>query len=256
MVSILTADLGNSALKLLVWQWGGSLAPARPILRRAVREGEDLESALAGLGGLAAAAFSTVAGEERSRAVLSALRKALDGGGPLILEPGVENRCLHPETTGLDRLFAARGAFEWGLSCALVVDAGSALTVDAYRREGPRPVFLGGAIAPGPELLAQALASGTARLPRVDPRPAVPALGRDTEGALLAGIAVGFRGAAHELVEAIAREAGFGGAPVLLAGGAAGYLDDPTAFPGRELRRDPDLVHRGLLGAALAELRR
>lgn len=256
MISILTADLGNSSLKLLLWRWEGSHGQAQPARRRTVHAGDELAPVLAEFGPLSAVAFSSVAGLERSGEVLRSLRAALGTDGALVLEPGVENRCTRPETTGDDRLFAARGAFELGLASALVLDAGSALTVDAYRQEAGRPVFLGGAIAPGPSLLARALAEGTARLPRVEPRPLVPALGRDTEGALLSGIAIGFRGAARALVEALAAEADLVDAPVLLTGGAATFLEGPAVFPGREVRREDDLVHRGLLGAALGGLGR
>src|SRR6185436_227508 len=111
--------------------------------------------------------------------------------------------------------------------------------------------FLGGAIAPGPRLLAAALASGTARLPLIEPRVGAQALGTVTEDAIQAGVVVGFRGAAERLVEEIAAESGLGTAPVVLTGGARAFLLEPRPFTTRSLEVVPELVHRGLLAALL-----
>jgi type III pantothenate kinase len=154
---------------------------------------------------------------------------------------------------GRDRLYAARGAVQIARSDAVVVDAGTALTVDAVRM-GETPRFLGGAIAPGPRLLADALHRHTARLPLVEPKEGAPALAHDTQAALQAGIVVGFRGAAAELVRRVAEEARVERtALVVVTGGARGLLLRPTScFGERRVVEDPLLVHRGLL-AALAD---
>jgi type III pantothenate kinase len=121
-------------------------------------------------------------------------------------------------------------------------------------RDGTGGVFLGGAIAPGPQLCAEALAQGGARLLAVDPRPGARALGRTTPEALEAGVVVGFRGAARELVRAIGDASGLGAAPLVLTGGARGFLLDPPLFAGRDLVVVEDLVHLGLLDALLDHL--
>jgi type III pantothenate kinase len=251
---VLTVDLGNSRAKVRLW----ALGPRAPDCReRADFEGTDLERELGSW--LAArrveqAVLSSVAGSERTERVRALLRAQ---SGELIdaPPPGLRNLCRSPERVGRDRLYAARGALaELARSC-LVVDAGTALTVDALRVEAGEGSFLGGAIAPGPALLARALADGTARLPRVEPAAGARALGRDTEEALASGIAVGFRGAARELVERIAAEAALGAAPVCLTGGARAFLLEPEPFTERVLDEQPDLVHRGLIEAALDLLR-
>jgi type III pantothenate kinase len=153
---------------------------------------------------------------------------------------------------GEDRLFAARGALELVGRSAIVVDAGTALTVDALRagESGERAAFLGGAIAPGPDLLSASLGSGTAQLYAIDPRPGVPALGRDTREALESGVCVGFLGAARELVRRVAEEAGFRAPDLVLTGGARHLLVELQA-PGGGRRLDlEELVERGLLAAA------
>jgi type III pantothenate kinase len=241
---VLTIDLGNSSAKLRLW----SAAGPRPTCLARRDESESPGAELAGwLARLrpARAVLSSVASAARS-AELRALVEAL---APLRVGPpaALENRCREPERVGEDRLFAALGA-AWLLERpCVVVDAGTALTVDAVEVRSGRAAFLGGAIAPGPALLADALAHGTARLPRIEPRPGAHALGTITEDALAAGIGVGFRGAARALVDGVARDAGLDAAPIALTGGARAFLLEPRPFTETELFVEEELVHLGML---------
>ncbi|HEX6885453.1 MAG TPA: type III pantothenate kinase [Planctomycetota bacterium] len=251
---MLTVDLGNSRLKALLW--GPTLrSSTEPPAPAGSFEGEssDLDPFARWLEPLRGrpGALSSVASTARSEAVQRALEAA---GVRLHVAPdsGLENRCRPPEGVGTDRLYAAAAAAELCAGACLVVDAGTALTVDAVAVEGPVRVFLGGAIAPGPALLAAVLAEGTARLPLIQPEPGARALGRSTEEALRAGIGLGFRGAARALVEGLAAETGLAAAPLVLTGGARAHLLLPVPFTTRPLRVVPDLVHRGLLAALRA----
>ena len=256
----LTADLGNSRLKLALWPASADAGPGAPAVEPArvwTARADDLAQ---GAGGAFAPPFAgvflgSVADEARTGELAERLA-ALTGRLEVDPASGLENATRAPETVGRDRLFAARAALALAPAGALVVDVGTALTVDAVvpGAEGPfAGRFLGGAIAPGVELGARALADHTARLPRVEPRPGARALGRDTPEALVAGLVVGLRGAARELVAEVGREAGLAAAPVFLTGGARDYLLRPAPlFPPERLRVDPALVHRGLLLAGLA----
>jgi len=249
---MLTVDLGNSRAKLRLWSSGAGKAVVHAPVARLDLEGEALEELEGWLREHrpSRAALSSVASAVRTARVRERLERVV---GELVVAPpsGLENRCVTPDSVGSDRLYAALGAAAaLGRSC-LVVDAGTALTVDALLVSGGARAFLGGAIAPGPTLLAEALAAGTARLPRIEPHTGARALGRSTADALQGGVVVGFRGAARELVEELAREAGFSDAPVVLTGGARRFLLEPQPFTARELRVDEELVHRGLLVAAL-----
>lgn len=282
----LTADLGNSGLKLAAWRplSPAAVGAALPAARLALPLGAgDDAGALAGgldaflatltaeVGPVDSSALSSVAGSERTAALTSVLDAALGRvGGRALLRPdhGLENTCAQPQTVGADRLFAARGALELVGGGAVVVDVGSALTVDAVAAadrgagdgaatDDRRGRFLGGAIAPGPRLAASALERGGAQLPLVDPDPRAPALGRETTAALISGIVHGLRGGAFELARRVGAEAGLAAAPRVLTGGARAFLTEPEPFWDGDLRVDPDLVHRGLLAALLdAEARR
>ncbi len=250
----LTLDLGNSRCKLRRWRVALGRAPelcASDELASTGALAGRLETWLEGAGELAGAALVSVAAPELE-AALARLLEARFGARFLgALDAGLESACREPARVGRDRLFAARGALELVHGSCLVLDAGTALTVDALRApEGGPPTFLGGAIAPGPRLLARALAGGTARLQEVDPRPRPRALGRDTREALESGVALGFAGAARELVQRIGAEAELELAALVLTGGARAFLEQPALFGERSLRVEPDLVHLGLLAAA------
>jgi type III pantothenate kinase len=279
MPHILTADLGNSALKLRLFRLAGE---ARAVSGELVR-GADLErsAASAGLASLAAAwlaegpapervAVSSVAGEEDAAALVEAIATAPAADRParveVLLAPdaGLENRCRVPARVGRDRLYAARAALALVGRPAVVIDCGTALTVDAVAPLDAGPgaaadasshgagggAFLGGAIAPGPALLARALGEGAAQLFAVAPDASAPALGRDTREALAAGVVHGLRGAAARLAREVAREAGFGAHALVVTGGGAGLLLGPAERGDAELADAlvvPDLVHHGLL---------
>ena len=248
-VTHVTVDLGNTLLKVRGWHRS---ADGCQRLRSADLGGgpehlaERLAAWLAGLGEPFAAALASVAGSEVETRIAEVLVRAAEVAH-VNPDPGLENRCRVPELVGRDRLWAARGALSLvGESC-LVLDAGTALTVDAVQCLESGDAFLGGAIAPGPDLGARALAEWAARLPRVDPRPGVPALGRDTEEAIRAGVGVGFRGAAAELARRVAQEAGLDDPALVVTGGARAFLLTPEPLFARDPVENEDLVHLGLL---------
>ena len=147
-----------------------------------------------------------------------------------------------PEKTGIDRVLTVAAAYEqMGKACA-VVDAGTALTVDCCDDAG---TFLGGAIAPGAQLMLDALHERTARLPRVELAAPSGGIGKNTEQAILLGVQTGVRGMVKELIESYATE--LGRWPDLIATGG----DAEKLFEGWELVHaiSPDLT---LYGIALA----
>lgn len=99
-----------------------------------------------------------------------------------------------PHTLGCDRLAAAVGAKnEVPARNLLIIDAGSAITIDFVDKEGN---FRCGNIAPGVKMRLRALHEFTARLPLVNKEGETPALGYDTETAIRSGV---IRGICHEI---------------------------------------------------------
>ncbi len=90
-----------------------------------------------------------------------------------------------PESLGSDRLAAACGAWYPGGSAQIIIDAGTAITIDVVHANG---VFPGGVIMPGPALSNQALSSYTAKLPEVPLVLPEGAYGNSTTKALQHGL--------------------------------------------------------------------
>lgn len=98
-------------------------------------------------------------------------------------------RYATPSTLGLDRVCAAIGAATlFPGEAALVVDAGTAVTLDVVGSDG---AFMGGNIAPGLRMRLKALHDFTKALPEVKPDGPLPPFGTDTDTAIRAGVAGG-----------------------------------------------------------------
>jgi type III pantothenate kinase len=153
----------------------------------------------------------------------------------------------HPETVGIDRLADAVAAnrLRDPNEPAIVVDHGSAITVNLLSREG---VFRGGAILPGTRMTARALHEFTDGLPLVEVTDAPQVLERSTKGAIRFGLYWGSVGAVREVIRRIAPD---GPEPqVFLTGGGAPAL---AAILGEGRDRPPQFVpHLTLAGVALA----
>lgn len=160
------------------------------------------------------------------------------------------------DTVGADRLLDAWAATLRFGAPLIVVDLGTATTVDAVGADG---AFLGGAILPGIELGAQALARGTAQLPRIDATDLPAAIGTDTPAAIASGLVFGHVGAVRELVGRMKAQIGVRATVVVTGGLSRASWANAWTAAGDGLPRiadvvDPDLTLRGLgrLGASLA----
>ena len=148
-----------------------------------------------------------------------------------------------PARVGTDRLLAALAARHRAGGACIVVDAGTAVTVDAVDADG---TFLGGAIFPGPGLMARALADGTAQLPLVEVgREFVPerAIGKNTEEAIRFGIMRALSGAVGGIAADMMQVVGTA-APVYITGG---YAPPGQGERGVAESVVPDLVLEGLV---------
>ena len=114
---------------------------------------------------------------------------------PLFVEPGIKTGMpvLYdvPADVGADRIVNAVAAYEKYGGPAIVVDFGTATTFDAISASGQ---YLGGVIAPGPGISAEALFTKTARLPRVEIKAPLKVIGTSTIGSIQSGIYYGYLG--------------------------------------------------------------
>jgi type III pantothenate kinase len=146
-------------------------------------------------------------------------------------------------TLGQDRILCAFGAWRKARQACVVVDAGTAITVDFIDGEG---TFQGGMIAPGVAMMLKAMHDGTAALPLLaftPPDEARGPFGKETTHAMLLGVKTAAVGLVHKAIDtyALAYEA----YPQVIATGG----DAPTLFADDDLIEHlvPDLQLVGIL---------
>lgn len=140
---------------------------------------------------------------------------------PVIIEPGVKTgmpiRIDNPKEVGADRICNAVAAFGAHGGPAVCIDLGTATTLDAVSAEGE---YLGGAIAPGLAISANALVSRTAQLRRVEFATPVRLIGKSTAEAIQSGVVTGYACLIEGMLERFRKELG-GTATAVLTGGLA-----------------------------------
>ncbi len=137
---------------------------------------------------------------------------------------GLTIRYQNPHEIGSDRLVNAAAAFARYRTAVIIVDFGTATTFCAITATGD---YLGGAIAPGLGIAADALASRTAKLPRVELIKPKAAIGADTASSMQSGLIFGYAGLVDEMVTRISREIGQP-AKVVATGGLAPLIAAET----------------------------
>jgi type III pantothenate kinase len=128
---------------------------------------------------------------------------------PLIVDAGVKTgvRVLYedPKAVGADRIVDAAAVQHLYGGPACVVDFGTGTTFDAITASGE---YLGGAIAPGIGIAAEALFAAGAKLSRVDLQRPPGVIGRNTTHALQSGLLFGYVGLVEGLVARFRAELG------------------------------------------------
>lgn len=239
-------NVGNSRLAIGVFQAGNLDFSARIAHDNRADWAGRLADAWARIKGrdnaaIAAASVNPALNEAIEHAVQQATGQKVEWVGREIDLP-IKVRTDAPEQTGVDRILNVAAAFEQMQKACVVVDAGSAITVDVCDDKGE---FLGGAIFPGVRMMLDALQERTARLPRVEMETPSTPFGRNTADAMRHGVYHGIRGLVKELTENYATELGLW--PDIIATGG----DAEKLFEGWELIHAiaPDLT---LYGIALA----
>lgn len=147
-----------------------------------------------------------------------------------------------PDKVGVDRVVSAAAAYGVVEDAIIVVDFGTAVTIDLVDENG---IFRGGVILPGLEISAKALKDNTAQLPEVKiTKPAGP-YGKNTEEAIKAGIYYAAIGAIEEIIRRYSEEIGKWPQTVI-TGAAAKIIADDCEFI------DDYVPHLVLKGVVLA----
>jgi type III pantothenate kinase len=207
---LLALDIGNTNITLGLVH-GETIIAARRATTRAASTPDELEVLIDNLLRLDGATLTDVTGIS-----LASVVPALTGVIGVIAErrsvplmvAGSGNmpmpiRMQRPTEVGADRLVNGLAVARLYGTPAIVVDFGTATTFDCVSRDG---AYVGGAITPGLELGLEALASRTARLPRIELQEPPKAIGTDTVSAMQSGVVLGYRSLTLGLLESIRTE--------------------------------------------------
>jgi type III pantothenate kinase len=147
---------------------------------------------------------------------------------PLVIGPGVKTGVrictANPREVGADRVANAAAAHHLYSGPMILIDFGTATTLDVLSKEGD---YLGGAIAPGILIAAEALFERASKLPRVELVPPEHAIGKNTVTTMQSGIIFGYVGLIESLVKRMNRELGQQ-AYVVATGGLAKIIAGQT----------------------------
>ena len=207
---LLVIDIGNTNITTGLVR-SGALVATRRVASDARATSDALEVTLAGLLGLDAASLADIRAIACASVVPSltthvetlAARRDL----PVVVATAgtvpIAVRVDRPSEVGADRLVNALAAARLYGTPAVVVDFGTATTLDCVAADG---AYVGGAIAPGLELGLEALAARTAKLPRIELRSPDRAIGRDTVSAMQSGTIIGYQSLTAGLLARVRRE--------------------------------------------------
>jgi type III pantothenate kinase len=132
------------------------------------------------------------------------------GAPALVVGPGIKTGMPilyeNPREVGADRIVNAVAAYEAHHGGCIVVDFGTATTWDVVNQRGE---YLGGVIAPGIQISAEALYRYAAKLPRVEIARPTKVLGKNTVASMQSGLLYGYAGMVDALVERLRAEVDF-----------------------------------------------
>ena len=211
---LLVVDIGNSNVVLGIFDGH--------VLKSHWRVATDVRTTSDEYGLLLVNLFSTagVLADRISGAIMSSVVPALTGTFEALIEErfhqhpllvtaetdtGLTLRYTHPEEIGSDRLVNAAAAYHKYRRDLIVVDFGTATTFCVVTRDGQ---YLGGVIAPGLNISAEALFARAAKLSRVELVKPKTVIGSDTAAGVQSGLLFGHAGLVDAIVHRIERELG------------------------------------------------
>jgi type III pantothenate kinase len=246
---ILAVDIGNTQTVLglfagdgLDGHWRVSTDATLTADELAVKTGALLEMGGLGWRDVAHVVVSSVVPVLTAAYVEMAER--MTGRAPMVIGPGLKTgmpiRYDNPHEVGADRIVNGVAAFREYGGPLVVVDFGTATTIDVIAEDG---AYLGGAIAAGVETSAEALFRKAARLSAIDLEAPAKVIGTNTRESVQAGLLLGEAAMVDGLVRRVWSELGRETA-VVATGGLASMM---APLCDTIIHVEPDLTLRGLM---------
>ncbi len=232
---LLAVDIGNTNTVIGLFEGTALRAHFRLETRRGAT-GDDYAALVSGLFALQGLPFKGAGGAGGIEAgiiatVVPTLLRPFEeffrrhlGIEPIVVGPGTRTGMPvlydNPREVGADRIVNAVAAYERHRQGCLIVDFGTATTLDVVT---PRGEYLGGTIAPGIGISAEALYRAAAKLPRVEIVKPRSVIGKNTVASMQAGLFYGYAGLVDGLVARMRAELDFP-VRVIATGGLAALL--------------------------------
>ena len=239
---LLAIDVGNTQILLALYD-GTQFFEHWRLATNAERTSDEyavLVRQFIGDAGVSGVAISSVV--PRATAALRSMATRYFKIEPVVVEPGTKTGMPilidNPREVGADRIVNAIGAYDLFGGPTIVVDFGTATTLDAVSAKGE---YLGGAILPGIEISMDALFQRADRLSRVELIEPRHVIGKSTAEALQSGAIYGFAGQVDAIVHRMEDE--LGDSTVLATGGLSTLI---ARFSETIQHLDPWLTLHGL----------
>ncbi len=227
---LLVIDVGNTNIVLGLWEEGQLLHRYR-LRTLAGRTSDELGVLLldlfrnSGLDGRPSGAIISCVVPDQLAALQQTCEQVF-GIRALVVGPGIRTGLPiladNPREVGADRIVNAVAAFKRVQGACVVVDFGTATTFDCVSDKGE---YLGGIIAPGFQISAEALTRRTSKLPKVEVARPRTVIGRNTIHSMQSGLFYGYVSLVDGLVHRVRVELGPEVAPRILAtGGLANII--------------------------------
>jgi type III pantothenate kinase len=211
---LLTIDIGNTNITLGLYQ-GEELGPRWRLATNHERMPDEYALQFLGLLSHSGHAPENLKGISMASVVPPLTGKIVEAcrryllNDPFLVDAGVKTgvrvRYEDPRAVGADRIVDAVAVQRLYGGPACVVDFGTGTTFDAISQEGD---YLGGAIAPGIGIAAEALFMRTAKLPRVDLKRPPSVIGRNTVHSMQSGLFFGYVSLVEGMVDRFRKELG------------------------------------------------
>lgn len=182
----------------------------------------------AGIEGPIAGAIVSCVVPDTLRTIIETCRRHFDVE-PMVVGPGVRTGMPiladNPREVGADRIVNSVAAFALVGAACIVVDFGTATTFDCISHKGE---YMGGVIAPGYQISADALFSRTSKLPRVEVERPRRVIGRNTVHSMQSGLFYGYVSLVDGVVARIKEEMPAPIPRVMATGGLASVIADAS----------------------------
>lgn len=240
----LLLDIGNTRIKWVL-QEQGHWQPGEPLLRGSKAFKDIARPTWKELDAPERVLVSNVAGDAFEKSVRTWVKRRWKVTPEFLYSTasacGVSNAYVLPERLGADRWACLLAAHSHYSEAVLIIDCGTAITIDAIAADGKH---LGGLIMPGLDLMTTALSGSTAGVALTEAgQEDVSLLGRSTETAVTGGVLYTAVALLDRAIADLTPELGRSVTTVVTGGDANRILPLLSTQP----IQDPDLVLKGLV---------